>query len=86
MAYESGRYTTADPSGVTNRDEFADFLEVVLGDFRFSGNREWENNTLERFLDAFAAFAEARVIGERDQDTPTWQLFAEIIVAATGYE
>lgn len=86
MAYETGRATTADSSRVSDRDGFGDFLEVVLGDFTFSGNREWENNTLERFLGALAAFAEARVIADNDQDTPTWRLFAEMIVAATGYE
>jgi hypothetical protein len=86
MSHETGRSTTADPSTVTERDQFADFLEVVLGDFTFSGHREWENNTLERFLGALAAYSEARVIGMKDQDMPAWRLFAEMIVAATGYE
>jgi len=86
MSHETGRSTTADPSTVTERDQFANFLEIVLGDYTFSGHREWENNTLERFLDGLASFAEARVLGTQDQETPTWQLFAQMIVAATGYE
>ena len=87
MAYESGRSTTADPTVVTDRDTFSDFLEVVLGDLRLGGgSSEWENSTLEDFLEALAAFAEARVIDQGDQDNATWRLFAEMIVAATGYE
>jgi hypothetical protein len=32
------------------------------------------------------AFSWARVDAQGDQETPTWGLFAEMIVAATGYE
>lgn len=71
---------------MTERDEFGDFLEVVLCDFTFSGHREWENNTLERLVGALAALAEARVLGKEVQDTPCWELSAEMIVAAIGHE
>ena len=87
MTYETGRSTTADPSSVTDRDSFGDFLELVLGDFRLGGGAtEWENATLEDFLEALAAFSEARLVGETEQDRASWQLFAQMIVAATGYE
>lgn len=87
MDYETGRSTTADPGGVTDRDSFGDFLEIVLGDFRVGGgSSEWENRTLEGFLEALAAFAEARVIRLEGQDDASWRLFAEMVVAATGYE
>ena len=46
------RPTTADASVVSSRDEFATFLESVLTDYRTSGRDEWENTTLESFLDA----------------------------------
>ena len=66
---------------------FADFLEEVLADYRATGRDEWENTTLESFLDALGAFAAARVVGEAvDQEAPTWQLFAGMVVAATVYE
>ncbi|NYE37241.1 hypothetical protein F4692_002374 [Nocardioides cavernae] len=89
--YETGRSTTADASSVTDRDSFAYFLEVVLGDFRLGdGESEWENATLDRFLEALAAFAEARVTDgpgqDMDQDRGSWRLFAQMVVAATGYE
>jgi hypothetical protein len=88
VTYETGRNTSADPSGVATRDDFANFLDAVLADFRSAGESEWENATLERFLDGFAAFAAAREVDRDrgDQEAPTWGLFAEMIVAATGYE
>jgi hypothetical protein len=88
MSYETGRSTDVDPSNVMTRDDFAVFLSAVLTDFRSTGESEWENGTLDRFLDAFAAFADARIVNEpvRDQEEASWQLFAEIVRAATGYE
>jgi hypothetical protein len=80
------RPTTADASGVSSRDEFATFLERVLTDYGTSGRGEWENTTLESFLDALGAFAGARLVDRDNQEEPTWQLFAEMIVAATVYE
>jgi hypothetical protein len=86
VGYETGRATTVDPSGVTSRDDFADFLQAVLQDYEGTGRTEWENATLDRLLDALTAFSSARVSGAGDQETASWRLFAEMIVAATGYE
>ena len=87
MDYETGRSTTADPSGVTDRDSFGTFLEVVLGDLQVGGGEsEWENSKLADFLGALAVFADARVVERDDQEEASWRLFAEMIVAATGYE
>jgi len=43
---------------------------------------------VDRFLDAFAAFADARLVGvpEHQQEHASWKLFAEMVQAATGYE
>lgn len=88
MSYETGRFTTADPAGVRSREDFAQFAEAVLADFRGSGSSEWENATLERFLDALAAFSAARLVDRQvnEQEMPSWRVFAEIVAAATGYE
>jgi hypothetical protein len=87
MSYETGRFTSADPALVHDRDSFGSFVEIVLGDFRLGrGQTEWENPTLGRFLEALADFAEARVVDRGDQETATWRLFAEMMAAATGYE
>lgn len=88
MEYETGRFTTARPAEVQTREDFATFAEALLEDFRAKGSSEWENNSLDRFLDALAAFSDSRLI-DRDpseQEVPSWRLFAEIVAAATGYE
>jgi hypothetical protein len=86
MAYETGRPTTVDPSAVSSRDEFADFLQAVFQAYGDTGQTEWENNTLPRFLDALIAVAWSRIEGRANQDDASWRLSAEMIVAATGYE
>lgn len=85
---ETGRATDVDPSNVETRDDFARFLSAVLADFRSGGEAEWENGTLDRFLDGLSAFAAARLVEEPEpgQEQASWRLFAEILRAATGYE
>ncbi|WP_344171807.1 DUF7660 family protein [Pilimelia columellifera] len=70
------------------RDDFATFLDEVSADLRGSGAAEWENGTLERFLDAFAAVAGACTVDPpgQVQERPSWALFAELVRAATYYE
>jgi hypothetical protein len=51
----------------------------------------WENDTLERFLEAFAALigsADQLMVNRDEQPpvTPTWALFTELLVGASGYE
>jgi hypothetical protein len=55
-----GRATDVDSSRVETREDFARFLSALLADFLATGASEWENGTLGRFLDAFAAIADAR--------------------------
>jgi hypothetical protein len=84
--FETGRFTTARTDGIRSRDDFAAFTEQLLADYRDAGCREWENATLERFLDALAAFAGARLVDEKDQESASWRVFGEMLVGATGYE
>jgi hypothetical protein len=88
VIYETGRATDVDTSNIETRDDFADFLSTVLADFRSTGESEWENGTLDRFLDGLAAFTQARVVDEPelDQEQASWRLFAEVVRAATSYE
>jgi hypothetical protein len=88
MAYETGRITTPDPSAVTTRDQLGEFVRAMLQDFERSGHAEWENPTLDRFLEALAAVVEARFVdGEAAaQEVATWRLVAELLAAATVYE
>jgi hypothetical protein len=88
VTYQTGRATDVDPSRVETRDDFARFLSAVLADFRAAGAAEWENGTLDRFLDGFAAFADTRVaaVPQHQQELASWRLFADMVRAATGYE
>lgn len=87
VANHSAAPTDVSPSNVETRDDFARFLSAVLADFRSTGAAEWENGTLDRFLDGLSAFTDARVgASEPDQEQASWRLFAEIVRAATGYE
>ena len=87
MDFETGRRTNADTSPVSTRDDLANFLEAVLDDLRTGGGRDqWENPTLDRFLDALAAIASARIADRDDQEAASWRLIAEMIASATGYE
>jgi hypothetical protein len=71
---------------VSSRDDFGEFIAAVLDDYTSTGKTEWENPTLDRFLGALGAFAHSRLLEGSDQESPSWRLFAEMIVAATGYE
>ena len=86
MTFETGRATVADPSAVVSRDAFADFVQAALLDYEKRGHAEWENATLERFLDALGAVARSCPLEAHDSQSATWRLFAEMLVAATGYE
>lgn len=86
MDYGTGRSTHADASSVSTRDDFAGFLSAALEDFRRGGEAEWENGTLDAFLEALAAFALDSMRDATDQRPPSWGYFAAMIVAATGYE
>jgi phage gp37-like protein len=52
---------------------------------------EWENTTLDRFLEALAASWEGipglyQNRGEQFPEAPTWKMIAEALVMASGYE
>jgi len=51
---------------------------------------QWENDTLPRFLESFAAWAEdwGNCLASQGQPTPqpSWRFFAEMLLAAKAYE
>jgi hypothetical protein len=89
--YDTGRF--AEVSGLDQVESHLDVAGIVqqmLTDLREHPN-EWENGTLERFLDALAASLEALPAahtnrGEQTPTQPTWQLIAKTLVKASGYE
>lgn len=66
-------------------------MELLHADFLKNG-KNWQNNTLDNFLEAITAYAEDiqglynnRENG-KDADTPDWQTFADILRGAVIYE
>jgi len=78
--------------GLTDRRGFLEFLDALIENRR-QYPEEWENNTLELFLTAFAQFtsnAEGyyQNIGNPDVDlqNPSWRTLADAFLAAKVYE
>lgn len=76
---------------VDNRQSFIQFLSQLRIDLQRNG-QEWENNTLESFLDAMVRYTED-IQGYYDNtnqnanaDVPSWKLLADILKGATIYE
>ena len=89
--WDTGRCAeVGDLSRVSSRLEAAEVVQRMLADL-LGHPGEWENTTLERFLDALAASLESipgvyAHRGEQFPDKPTWRIFAETLVMASGYE
>lgn len=76
---------------VTDRQSFIKFIELFREDF-LNKPEEWENETVDRFLEAMSAYA-ADIQGYYDNmkidinaDKPTRQTFADILRGAAIYE
>lgn len=75
---------------VSSKEELADFIDALRADLR-TDEAEWENPTLEQYLEAMAAWI--RVMDRAYENTsrnfpekPSWKLFADILFAAKIYE
>jgi hypothetical protein len=84
--YETGRF-----AHVTDIDQVATAADVqrVLSEMRSDLQNhpdEWENPTLDRYLDALAASVETLEEAHSGGQQPTWRLVAELLVKASGYE
>jgi hypothetical protein len=77
-------------SGIQSKADLLMFLQEAAEDLR-THPEEWENNSLERYLSALANWltepdAYYRSKGSAIPVTPTWQTFAEMLIAAKTYE
>ncbi|MEV0642842.1 hypothetical protein AB0I77_49670 [Streptomyces sp. NPDC050619] len=77
-------------AGVRTREDLARFLQEALSDLQ-NRPEEWENDTLDRFLEAWAAWVEDLPgwyanRGEGMPDQPDWNLLASMVMAARVYE
>jgi hypothetical protein len=76
---------------VTDRQSFISFLDLLRQDF-LQNPDNWENKTLDTFLEALGAYANdiqgyyGNTGQEVNADEPSWQTFADIFKGATMYE
>lgn len=76
---------------VTDRNSFIAFVESLLEDYR-TNKDAWENETLESFLDAMAAYTNDiqgyydNTSQEVNADIASWKVFADILKGASMYE
>lgn len=75
---------------IDSKERLADFVAALAKDLRENAI-EWENVSLDRFLDAMEAWIRDMdgYYKNTDQpvpETPTWRTFADILLAARVYE
>jgi hypothetical protein len=80
--YETGRFASVEPSRVVTRQDAALLVEAMVDDLRQHPD-EWENHTLERFLEALAA---SLASGRTWPEQLSWRVLAEALTMASGYE
>jgi hypothetical protein len=89
--YDTGRFARVDGiNAVANHTDVAQIVAQMRADLD-ANPTAWENHDLARFLDALTG--SLRAIGglyinrgEQFPTAPTWKMFAEALVMATGYE
>jgi hypothetical protein len=75
---ETGRFASVEASRVVTRQDAALLVEAMVDDLRQHPD-EWENHTLERFLEALAS-------GRTWPEQLSWRVLAEALTMASGYE
>ena len=74
-----GLYAAA--RSISTREEFIRFVDALQADLKTNGS-EWENPTLERYLDALGGWVTDATI----PDEPVWRTLACALFAASRYE
>lgn len=85
QAYEDGRFADVPAeqiAAVRSPAELAAVIAQMREDLLCAGQHEWENPTLEPFLEALAAVA----VDGQFKDHLTWVDLAGLMVTASGYE
>lgn len=68
---------------VASKDQLAAFVHALANDLH-SHPEEWENATLETYLEALGVWLEVK--GEGPAQTPRWKDIAHMLIAAKVYE
>ena len=73
------------------KDNLIKFLEFFLGDYH-KNFEKWKNSNLENFLQVMLSWTEdadgyyQNISVSNSIDTPSWRLFADMLLAVTMYE
>ncbi|MDR1714980.1 MAG: hypothetical protein LBS20_03975 [Prevotella sp.] len=75
---------------VKDKQDFVDFIEILIKDLKENSN-EWENKSLESFLEAMANWIEDMEGYYHNNNLPipeniNWNVFANVLIAAKMYE
>jgi hypothetical protein len=90
--WRTGRFAQVDGTGqVASRQDAQRVIAQMRADLAGRGSREWENPTLDRFLEALEAVVDdlpGQFAGQDEAETAqaVWAVLAQVLVAATGYE
>jgi len=68
---------------VASKDQLAAFVHALANDLH-SHPEEWENATLETYLEALSVWLEVK--GEPPPQSPRWKDIANMLIAAKIYE
>jgi len=76
---------------ISSKEDFGKFTKMLHADFLKNGN-DWENNTLESFLEAMSAYCgDTQAVYKnnnenKNADLPSWETFADILRSSIIYE
>lgn len=75
---------------LSTKEDFISFLQMLIQDFKKNPD-EWENKSLESYLEAAASWVEDMEGYYQNNNLPipqniNWKVFANILIAAKMYE
>jgi hypothetical protein len=76
---------------IETKKDFEEFLKLLRLDFETNPD-DWENNTLEEFLESLQAYTKdvegyfKNMNIPFDEKRPTWKIFAQLLLGAKVYE
>jgi hypothetical protein len=75
---------------IKSKEDLADFVEALRSDLEVNA-ADWENPTLDRFLEAMAVWIRSldqyyKNTGQPRADLPSWKTLADILYASKIYE
>jgi len=89
--YDQSTKIEDQPQLIKTREDFLKFLNTLLMNYQKS-KADWENNTVESFLNGMIGFTEdasgyyENIDEDVNTERPSWRLFADILLAARIYE